>query len=76
MKNDSKILTKNSLNWTNCDVQRNHFCIQDPFEVNFNVGRSVSDIGLVNLKYEFKRCYFMLCKKIDFDKILLPLNFN
>jgi terminal uridylyltransferase len=62
-------LTKEEKKWTNLEEQRNYFCIEDPFEVDFNVGRSVTEDGFEILQNEFIRAFTLLCKKFDLKKI-------
>eukprot|EP01080_Neovahlkampfia_damariscottae_P007745 gene7745-12215_t len=67
-------LTKEEKKWTNSQEQRNYFCIEDPFESDFDVGRCVTIDGLELLKNEFIRAFVLLCKKSDFKKISSKIN--
>ncbi|KAL9656202.1 hypothetical protein ABK040_007819 [Willaertia magna] len=69
IKNNSK-LTKKEKGWTNPLEQRNYFCVEDPFELDFNVARSVSEEGLKEIRYECIRAYHLICKQANFKDVV------
>lgn len=64
-----KKLTKQDKNWTELSEQRNYFCIEDPFETDFNVARTVSFDGLATIRYYMLWAYSSLCKGASLKEI-------
>ncbi|BEJ14614.1 hypothetical protein CspHIS471_0403810 [Cutaneotrichosporon sp. HIS471] len=67
-------LTKESKGWTNdIDVgglnemarDRNRLCIEDPFEITYNVARTVTKDGLYTIRGEFMRATRILTQRHD-----------
>ncbi|KAL7424383.1 hypothetical protein Q5752_000065 [Cryptotrichosporon argae] len=67
-------LTKESKGWTNdIDVgglnemarDRNRLCIEDPFEISYNVARTVTKDGLYTIRGEFMRATRILTQRPD-----------
>ncbi|KAK7547744.1 hypothetical protein IWX49DRAFT_509274 [Phyllosticta citricarpa] len=64
-----RMVTKGELGWTRARVEKNSkkevrhrylVCIQDPFELDHNVGRTVSHQGIVAIREEFRRAWRIL----------------
>lgn len=53
-------MTKENKGWTDVNEQRNYLCVEDPFETDFNVGRTLAEECVDILKFEFIRAYDML----------------
>lgn len=66
-----RILTKEEKNWTTPvdKAKRSNywFCIEDPFEVTHNLGRTVDKGSLFNLRYEFRRAATVLAGTFPFE---------
>jgi DNA polymerase sigma len=54
------LMTKDEKGWTDVNEQRNYICVEDPFETDFNVGRTLAEECVDILKFEFIRAYDML----------------
>jgi DNA polymerase sigma len=62
-------VTKKELKWTDPEEQRNYFCIEDPFEIGFNVGRSVPEENMEMLKSEFVRALMLIHYKKEIKDV-------
>lgn len=65
-------LSKEDKRWTNPKQQRNFLCVEDPFETDFNVARTLAIDCVNDLRYEMLRAYFMLCNtRFDLQRNVL-----
>ena len=65
-----RILTKEDKGWTKPVDKANRsnywFCLEDPFELSHNLGRTVDKGSIFNLRYEFRRGASILAGTFDF----------
>lgn len=68
----SAALSQEDKGWTNPQEQRNFLSVEDPFETDFNVARTLARNRVSDLRYEMLRAYFMLCNtRYDLQKHVL-----
>eukprot|EP00049_Salpingoeca_infusionum_P026440 m.25696 g.25696 ORF g.25696 m.25696 type:complete len:732 (-) comp8750_c1_seq1:761-2956(-) len=71
-----RVLTKAEKSWTtrfNGRRERFYWCIEDPFDINLNLGRICDKENLYDVRGEFMRGHEILMDYSDIDKLLEPL---